>query len=111
MHIRSVVGIGGIGLLTLGVEVSSGDIITPVLAFASSYYNSNLSPTQAINNAGLNMTSGDILTWTHTAPQDGWQTWITGQGQGGGGSTAPTTANQYIVFDLGNNYDLTDAYI
>ncbi len=36
--------------------------------------------------------------------------WHAGAGQGTGGA-APNVANQYVVFDLGANYDLTSAYL
>ncbi len=111
MLIRPVIFVGSIGLLGLIANVSLGAVITPVSAFASSYYNTSLSPTQAINNAGLDISAGNVLTYTHDVRGDGFGTWITGQGQGGGGSSAPTTQNQYIVFNLGANYDLTSAYI
>lgn len=107
---KRILWLGGLLPLLLP-SGSEGALITPSSAFASTYYNSSLSPTQAINNSGLDTSSGDVLTYTHDARADGMFTWITGQGQGGGGSTPPPTASQYIVFDLGANYDLSEAYL
>lgn len=91
-------------------DAASAAVITPTQAFASSYYSSSQNPVNLINNSGLNTSSGNVLTYTHSSDGSANNMWHAGQGQGIGGS-APVVANQYVVFDLGGNYNLSSAYL
>ena len=92
-------------LLPLG---SRADIIAPVNVWASSYFTAPQQAAYLINGGGLNTSSGNILTYTHAMDASAGNMWAAGSGQGVGGIAV--VANQYLVFDLGMNYDLTNAY-
>lgn len=102
----------GIALAQAGIvaRYAGADVITPVSDFASSYYTSPQSPTHLIDNSGLDTSSGNVLNYTAAADGSANNMWHAGAGQGVGGA-APVVANQYVVFDLGADYDLTSAYL
>ena len=101
----------GLGVcVCLGTHGGYAAVITPTDAFASTFYGAQQSPTNLINDAGLNTASGDVLTYTHASHGSAVGMWHAGAGQGTGGA-APVVANQYLVFDLGANYDLSKAYL
>ncbi len=85
-------------------------VITPTQAFASTYFESLQAPVNLINNSGLNTASGDVSTYTHARDSSAAGMWAAGQGQGIAGA-APPVASQYVVFDLGANYDLSSVYL
>ncbi len=97
------------GLLLLLPGTGVAEIIAPVDAFASSYYpDMNTTAIRAVDGSGLSGV-GHLLTQSHTAYGNGYNAWIATSGPAEPG--APVIANQYIVFDLGGYYDLSDAYI
>ncbi len=101
----------GIGFPLLAVpHVADAALITPTQAFASTYFESQQSPANLINNSGLNTSSGNVLTYTHSSHASAFNMWAAGAGQGVAGA-APVVANQYIVFNLGGSYDLSGAYL
>ncbi len=97
----------GLGIIFfLMARTGDAALITPVSAYASTYYSVQQSPNNLINNSGLNTSSGNVLTYTHASDASANGMWHAGSGGG-----APVVANQYVVFDLGANYDLTSAYL
>jgi alpha-tubulin suppressor-like RCC1 family protein len=85
-----------------------GEVITPLSVIASSYYSESQHPSNLINNFGLLPSSDfeDVTTWEHggyTSAQAMWHAGVNG--------AAPNVDSQYIVLDLGANYDLSRAYI
>ncbi len=104
-----VAGTGAVWMANLP-SAASGAVITPTSAFANTYYSGSQNPVNLINNAGLDTSSGNVLTYTHASDGSANGMWHAGAGQGTGGA-APVVANQYIVFDLGANYDLSSTYI
>jgi hypothetical protein len=63
-----------------------------------------------IDNSGLDTSSGNVLTYTHAPHGSAVGMWAAGNGQGGG-NPAPVVNDQYVVLDLGDNYDLSQAYL
>ncbi len=101
----------GVGLaLAMMAGTARADLITPTTAFASTYYSSSQNPANLITNTGLDTSSGNVLTYVQAPNASAETMWHAGAGQGIGGA-APVVANQYLVFDLGANYDLSLAYL
>jgi hypothetical protein len=99
-----------VGLSEIKFGSSMGDVITPIAAFASTYYDATHSASKLIDNSSLDTSSGDVLMYTH-APHDlAFGMWHAGAGQGIQGA-APVVADQYVVLDLGANYDLSQVYL
>ena len=87
------------------------DIITPVSASASGYYSWQQSPINLINNNGLDTSSGSVLSYQALADGNANGMWEASSDQGSGSGSAPVVNAQYVEFDLGEDYDLSSAYL
>jgi hypothetical protein len=85
-------------------------VISPIDAFASTYFSGLQLPVNLIDNSGLDTSSGNVLTYTHAPHGSAVGMWAAGNGQGGG-NPAPVVNDQYVVLDLGDSYDLSQAYL
>jgi hypothetical protein len=103
---NDVVGLAEIKFGTTGELI----IVTPTDAFASTYFSGLQLPVNLIDNSGLDTSSGNVLTYTHAPHGSAVGMWAAGNGQGGG-NPAPVVNDQYVVLDLGDNYDLSQAYL
>ena len=91
-------------------ESGVGPIFTAFSAFASSYYSALQSPNHVIDGSGLDTSSGIVPFFTHAPHPDADGMWHAGAGQGVGGD-APIVNEQYIVFELEENVDISDVYL
>ncbi len=96
------------GLLMSNVRA---DIIAPVSASASGYYSWQQSPINLINNNGLDTSSGSVLNYQALADGNANGMWEASSDQGSGSGSAPVVSAQYVEFDLGQDYDLSSAYL
>ncbi len=101
---------GVVGLAEIKFGTTGGQVVTPVDVFASSYWGPSQTPANLINGAGLDTSSGNVMMYTHAPHGSAHGMWATGNGQGVGGAD-PIVAGQYVVLDLGANYDLSQAYL
>jgi fibronectin-binding autotransporter adhesin len=99
-----------VGLGEIKFRSTSGTVVTPEAAFASTYFSAQQSPTNLVNGSGLDANSGDVLSYTHTPHASAAGMWHAGAGQGIGGAP-PQVADQYVVIDLGSAYGLSSAYL
>ena len=91
-------------------ESGGGPIFTAFSAFASSYYSAEQWPNHVIDGSGLDTSSGIVPFFTHAPHPNANGMWHAGAGQGVGGA-APIVNNQYIVFQLEENVDISDVYL
>jgi len=99
----AVILIGGAALCCVTpCAVSAGDtiLIAPIIASASTYYNSLYAPQWMIDGSGLTGTGRDA---THTNANAGYLFWHS--------LTDIVVANQWVEFDLGQTYDVTNALV
>ncbi len=95
--IFALVGAG----IALAQTAGAAVLITPTAAYASTQNGNLRGATNAINNSGLSGPPYD-LTSTHTWGENN----LTWQTQAGG-----VIDGQWIAFDLGDSYNLTDAHV
>lgn len=90
-------------LLAIGIANTTRAVVVTPFAVTSSGSNSFANPNSLINGSGLDVND---LTGLHDNADGGGTMWIADEGGG-----PAVVDNQFLVFDLGGNYDLTNAHI